>query len=102
MVMGRLRQVLYLSKVGTPPHMHVEVRIFLHMNFPTFESCPQGHFWLELIKCMIYLPALPTTTDKFYRKTVAAIHGNKLISAWHGLEYGWNNRVNCRSHVDRR
>jgi hypothetical protein len=49
-------------------------------------------FWLELIKCRIYLPALPTTTN--YRKTVAALHGKKLIPAWHGLEYGWNNHVN--------
>jgi hypothetical protein len=33
-----------LNQVGAPPHLHLEVRKFLHMNFPTFESDPQGHF----------------------------------------------------------
>jgi len=42
--MGKLRQVSFLSQVGAPPHLHLEVMIFHHMNFPTFELDHQGHF----------------------------------------------------------
>jgi hypothetical protein len=33
-----------MSQVGAPPHLHLEVMIFHHMNLRTSESDPQDHF----------------------------------------------------------
>jgi len=65
-----------MSQVGTPPHLHLGVMILHHMNLPTFESEPQGHFLVGTDQ----MYDIPTCTTNHHRRILERLLELKCLS----------------------